>query len=264
MKENSLTQECVFPCSSNPSCSNQHILIRESDSFKPPYPPLIDAKDFITKRSDEQKAPSRSPNAFIIYRKVCIDTARERNCCLPMTIISSLASDLWKNEPPHVKNFYKDVARDISKHYSKRYPKSSQRKKRERWNLISFEKQSHDSSENLNATAEHEHREHEAQSIYPSPELLDFPFEVNTTTTGISEELSEPSERVAYPSPEVNSFESQTLNTEFENENENNNNNSVHESSINAYNNYIFSTISAPFSNVAASDAYYLIISKII
>ncbi|CAG8437747.1 7764_t:CDS:1 [Diversispora eburnea] len=251
------TQECISVDSRDPdsSFSNQLILVNESNSFKPPFPPLINIKDFVTKRSCEQKNPSRPPNAFIIYRKVCVNAAHAKNHCLPMTIISSLASELWKNEPPHVKNFYKNMAKDVSKHYSKMYPKFYQRKRREKWNLISFEKSNQDELENSNFTTKFpiielkdsnekssENCEHEIQSIYPNPDLS---FDINTYQI-IREKSNKPSDKVTYPNPEANSFELPTFNTEitgiekliFEN-------NSDYENYINTltwYNNCTFST----------------------
>ncbi|CAG8457489.1 599_t:CDS:1 [Acaulospora morrowiae] len=133
-------RERVFIDSSDPLCPNQIIHGNESYSFKPPFPPLIDPKDLIAKRSDGEKAPTRAPNAFIIYRRACVETARARGYYLPMTVISTMASKLWEQEPPHVISLYKSIARDANKHHSEIFPQSIRRKKRKKWNIVSFQK----------------------------------------------------------------------------------------------------------------------------
>ncbi|CAG8794833.1 16316_t:CDS:1, partial [Dentiscutata erythropus] len=136
--QNSLPRECVFIDSSDPSFPNQLINNNSEQTFKPPFPPTINPHDLIEKRSDG-RTPARAPNSFIVYRKACVEAAREKGYYLPMTVISSIASKSWEQEPEVVKNEYMRIAREASKYHSEIYPKSYRRKKREKWNIVSFQ-----------------------------------------------------------------------------------------------------------------------------
>ncbi|CAG8433601.1 10910_t:CDS:2 [Diversispora eburnea] len=107
----------------------------------PPYPPSIDLKTLIVKQPDG-KIPAKAPNAFIIYRKVFIGAAREKGYYLPMPIVSSMASQAWKKEPELVKEEYKRLAKEAFDLRNELSPKSGRRRKREKWNIISFKKPS--------------------------------------------------------------------------------------------------------------------------
>ncbi|GBB87285.1 hypothetical protein RclHR1_13720003 [Rhizophagus clarus] len=110
--------------------------------IKPPFPPLIDPKDLISKSIVGNK-PNRAPNAFIIYRKMYVREARNEGYCFPMTVLSSMVSQSWEKEPEEVKNYYKKLAKEAFDYRNKLYPKpESKRKKRSNWNVISFEKKS--------------------------------------------------------------------------------------------------------------------------
>ncbi|CAG8828818.1 426_t:CDS:1, partial [Dentiscutata erythropus] len=52
----------------------------------PKFPPTVDMIELISKKSPDGRIPARAPNAFIIYRKVYVETARENGHYLPMTI----------------------------------------------------------------------------------------------------------------------------------------------------------------------------------
>jgi len=100
--------------------------------IKPPFPPLIDPKDLLIIGKDNK--PSRSPNAFIIYRKVFFKTTRDQGYSLPMTIVSSMASKSWDQEPDEVRSYYKTLAKEAYKYRTEKFPKKiKRRKKKEPW-----------------------------------------------------------------------------------------------------------------------------------
>src|SRR4051794_35651406 len=108
--------------------------------IRPPFPPLIDPKDLITKPVAGNK-PNRAPNAFIIYRKMYVREARNEGYCFPMTVLSSMVGQSWEKEPEEVKNYYKRLAKEAYEYRNELYPKpESKRKRRSNWNVISFEK----------------------------------------------------------------------------------------------------------------------------
>ncbi|POG65077.1 hypothetical protein GLOIN_2v1669584, partial [Rhizophagus irregularis DAOM 181602=DAOM 197198] len=98
--------------------------------IKPPFPPLIDPKDLISKSIIGNK-PNRAPNAFIIYRKMYVREARNEGYCFPMTVLSSMVSQSWEKEPEEVKIYYKKLAKEAFDYRNKLFPKpESKRKKR--------------------------------------------------------------------------------------------------------------------------------------
>ncbi|CAG8594734.1 17380_t:CDS:1, partial [Racocetra fulgida] len=104
-----------------------------------PFPPKINPRDLITMLPDGN-VPTRTPNAFIIYRKALIEAVRAEGHNLPMSSISSIASKQWYKEPENVKSEYKRLAIEAF-NYSNTIIKStsiSRRRKNERWNTITF------------------------------------------------------------------------------------------------------------------------------
>ncbi|CAG8451737.1 5707_t:CDS:1 [Cetraspora pellucida] len=104
-----------------------------------PFPPKINPCDLITMLPDGN-VPTRTPNAFIIYRKALIEAVRAEGHNLPMSSISSIASKQWYKEPENVKSEYKRLAIEAF-NYSNTIIKSnsiSRRRKNERWNTITF------------------------------------------------------------------------------------------------------------------------------
>ncbi|RIA84669.1 hypothetical protein C1645_831927 [Glomus cerebriforme] len=129
--------ECVFINTNNPKVKDQ--TQKNNVPFpliKPPFPPLIDPKDLLIIGKDNK--PTRSPNAFIIYRKVFFKTIKNEGHVLPMTSISSMASQSWEREPEEIKKYYKSLAKEAYNYRNERFPKKDKRKKREKWNIISF------------------------------------------------------------------------------------------------------------------------------
>ncbi|CAG8501503.1 18865_t:CDS:1 [Acaulospora morrowiae] len=106
-----------------------------------PFPPSVDLINLISKKS-AGKIPARSPNAFIIYRKVFVETARRSGYSLPMTNISTLASKRWANESDEVKAMYKIIASDALAVRNDVFPKHGKRKRKDRWNLVTFDQPS--------------------------------------------------------------------------------------------------------------------------
>ncbi|CAI2162603.1 7079_t:CDS:1 [Funneliformis geosporum] len=134
-----MLRACVFIDSSNPALPNQ-IMSNSSHPFiKPPFPPLIDPKDLLIIGKDNK--PSRSPNAFIIYRKVFFKTTRDQGYFLPMTIVSSMASKSWDQESEEVRGYYKLLAKEAYKYRTEKFPKKiKRRRKKEPWNAdIAFQ-----------------------------------------------------------------------------------------------------------------------------
>src|ERR1051325_11564211 len=116
-----------------------------------PFPPIIESKDLIVNKKSPQENPngkqSRAPNAFIIYRKAFVKAARDQGYILPMTVISSMASASWEKESSLVKEEYKRIAKDAHKLVKEMFPrKPNQRKRKEKWNLVSFQDKSSDSN----------------------------------------------------------------------------------------------------------------------
>ncbi|RIA99791.1 hypothetical protein C2G38_2130930, partial [Gigaspora rosea] len=120
--------------------NKQGHLMGDTDSFKirVPFPPAIDVKDLIDSKPNRDKTP-RCPNAFIIYRKVFLETARNERYYLPMTVVSSLASKSWEKEPEEVQAYYKRLSKKAFEYRNEKFPKIIKRKKQKTgWNVISF------------------------------------------------------------------------------------------------------------------------------
>nr|CAG8486723.1 5822_t:CDS:2 [Entrophospora candida] len=137
--ENSSNQRAVFFIdTSNPEV-NQTISASSSHPFiKPPFPPVIDARKLVIKQANG-KFPTRSPNAFIIYRKAFLGTVQADGYKLPMTVISTMVSKSWENEPQYVKDEYKKLANEAFDYLNEMNPKPTKPNKRKGWNFVSFE-----------------------------------------------------------------------------------------------------------------------------
>ncbi|CAG8553300.1 15722_t:CDS:1 [Dentiscutata erythropus] len=132
------SRACVFIDSSDPTLPNQ--VINDARPFiKLPFPPTIDPRDLITVLPDG-RVPTRAPNAFIIYRRAFIEAARAEGYNFPMNVISSMTSQSWEQEPQFVKNEYRRLGKEAYNRRNEMCPDSNQRRKREKWNLVSFNK----------------------------------------------------------------------------------------------------------------------------
>ncbi|GBC06646.1 hypothetical protein RclHR1_00070013 [Rhizophagus clarus] len=140
-------REHVFLDSSDPLVPNQVFL---DDPISPsiiklPFPPQIDPYKLVSNRKQDGsmgRIPARTPNAFILYRKVFIESAHKVGYHLPMTVISTMASKSWKHESDIVKEEYRKISKQAYEIRKQLIPKSSKKKKRERWNFVSFSSKS--------------------------------------------------------------------------------------------------------------------------
>ncbi|RIB01464.1 hypothetical protein C2G38_2256177 [Gigaspora rosea] len=156
---NKNTQKKIEKIKMNAKIADEHVFVdstvvnKPSSANKDPneirmkFPPSIAAKDLILKPIDGKK-PRRSPNAFIIYRKLFVQTARANGYNLQMTEISKTASKSWENEADYVKKYYKRLAKDAYKYRSEMFPKTDRRKKRQQWNIVSFKSTSEEQESN--------------------------------------------------------------------------------------------------------------------
>ncbi|CAI2165048.1 6353_t:CDS:2 [Funneliformis geosporum] len=132
------SRACVFIDSSNPSMPYQVIDSKIRPLIKLPFPPVIDPADLV-QQVNEGNIPARAPNAFIIYRKAFIDAAHIDGYHLPMRIMSSMASQSWEQETDTVKSEYRRLANEAFNLRNELYPKSGFRRKRAKWNIVSFQ-----------------------------------------------------------------------------------------------------------------------------
>ncbi|CAG8802121.1 7788_t:CDS:2, partial [Racocetra persica] len=132
--ENPISRGRVFIDSNIPGKQNQ-VIINSYPFIKIPFPPTIDPRDLITKKDDTL---SRAPNAFIIYRKAFVEASRANGYSLPMTVISQICSRSWESESETVRKEYKRIAKEAGRLRNELCPKVVRRKKREKWNVVSF------------------------------------------------------------------------------------------------------------------------------
>ncbi|CAG8449597.1 18258_t:CDS:2 [Rhizophagus irregularis] len=118
---------------------SKQIITMSRPIIKVPFPPVIDPYDLIVKTKDG-RIKSRAPNAFIIYHKIFIETARNEGYHLPITVISSMSSQSWEKESDEVKDEYKRIAKEAYEIRNEMLPKSQRKKKRGKWNIITFDK----------------------------------------------------------------------------------------------------------------------------
>ncbi|CAG8595600.1 6296_t:CDS:1 [Cetraspora pellucida] len=104
---------------------------QQSLFIKPPFPPSINIDDLVTSKPNGDK-PSKSSNAFIIYRKVYVKELHSRGVNLQMTQISPMVSESWKQEPEIVKQEYKKLAEAAKKRYKEIWPSKPRRRHQRR------------------------------------------------------------------------------------------------------------------------------------
>ncbi|CAG8467966.1 24483_t:CDS:1 [Racocetra persica] len=80
-----------------------------------PYPCSIDPMDFLSRKCKRGKKPSKSSNAFMIYRKMFSKELRKKNHKIPQSKISGMASASWKNESKDIKDAYHKLAEDVDR-----------------------------------------------------------------------------------------------------------------------------------------------------
>ncbi|CAG8836369.1 4920_t:CDS:1, partial [Cetraspora pellucida] len=139
-KSNFVNRACVFINSGNDPMIQSQVINDPQQLIKLPFPPEINSHDLVILHPDG-RAPKTS-NAFIIYRKLFVETARAGGYNLPMNIISSMASRSWEQEPEEVKNEYKRIAKEAFNYRNELFPKIKPQKKRDQWKTVSFDKPS--------------------------------------------------------------------------------------------------------------------------
>ncbi|KAF0473775.1 MATA-HMG [Gigaspora margarita] len=130
---------CAFINSGNDHMI-QNQVIDNPQLIKLPFPPKINSRDLVILHPDGRV--HKTPNAFIIYRKLFVETARTSGYNLPMNIISSMASQSWEQESNEVKNEYKRIAKEAFNYRNELFPKIKVEKKRNQWKTVSFDKPS--------------------------------------------------------------------------------------------------------------------------
>ncbi|RIB15101.1 kinase-like domain-containing protein [Gigaspora rosea] len=108
--------------------------------ISPKFPPTVDMIELISKKSPDGRIPARAPNAFIIYRKVYVETAREHGYYLPMTIVSSMASQSWESADETVKAEYRRIAKEALRVRNEMCCESGRRKKTNKIKVLSYQK----------------------------------------------------------------------------------------------------------------------------
>src|SRR5436190_12183687 len=88
-----------------------------------PFPPIISASDIINSRKP-CRVTSKSPNAFLIYRKAFLDYLSPLNHNLRMTDVSKLVSSHWKNESELVKDAYRKISQEVEVELSEKRKKT--------------------------------------------------------------------------------------------------------------------------------------------
>ncbi|CAG8707208.1 hypothetical protein C2G38_2145108 [Gigaspora rosea] len=134
------THACVFINSGNEPMTQNQVIDDPRQLVQLPFPPKINPRDLVISHNDG-RIP-KPPNAFIIYRKMFVETARASGYNLPMNIISSMASRSWEQEFDEVKNEYKRIAKEAFKYRNELFPKVKPQKKRDQWKTVSFDKPS--------------------------------------------------------------------------------------------------------------------------
>jgi hypothetical protein len=218
-------RHCVFINSNDPGVHNQ-VIEGTQPIIKLPFPPYIDPYDLV--KSQDGKIPSRSPNAFIIYRKFYIETARNEGYFLPMTVISSMASRSWERESEDVKEEYKRLSREAFDIRNEMLPKESRKRKRGKWNIISFGNSNRSrkspaqntsskevtksttevkSAVNLQTKPTNNESNNEINHDIPSLEQFDFDFTqyMNNNNPEIPEMYNSPGSSII-SSPEINDY----------------------------------------------------------
>lgn len=166
-----------------------------------PFPPTIEPKDLIVNKKFPQPngKQSRAPNAFIIYRKAFVKAAREQGYILPMTAISSMASARWERENEMVKEEYKKIAKDAHKLVKEMFPKkTNQRKRKEKWNLVSFHDKSSNNVNNINSPENKPYEIISAQESHESTATIVPPISTpisSSSSPNLSESDSNTSEK---------------------------------------------------------------------
>ncbi|CAG8757005.1 16267_t:CDS:1, partial [Acaulospora morrowiae] len=105
--------------------------LSDAARIKPRFPPMIALSDLVSNRRNGD-VPSRSPNAFMIYRKAFVSELHSKGYYLSMTTASSLASASWKEEQEAVKEEYRRLANEAKSCHLRLFSNKIPRKKRQK------------------------------------------------------------------------------------------------------------------------------------
>ncbi|CAG8513021.1 16612_t:CDS:1 [Acaulospora colombiana] len=111
------------------TCFDDNEILPGAALVKPHFPPNISLSDLVSNKKNGE-VPSRSPNAFMIYRKAFVSELHNNGYYLSMTTTSSLASASWKKESEEVKNEYKRLACEAKSRHLRLYSNKIPQKKR--------------------------------------------------------------------------------------------------------------------------------------
>ncbi|CAG8686913.1 10380_t:CDS:1, partial [Ambispora gerdemannii] len=132
---NVITRPIIFINSSDPVNPKQTITHSDNSlMFRPPFPPVLEAGDIFGKKQNGTN-PTKPPNAFILYRRAFVKSALVNGYKLPMTVISSMASQAWEQELPFVKDEYKKIAKEAKKNHDALFPKVPKPSESKRWRV---------------------------------------------------------------------------------------------------------------------------------
>ncbi|CAJ0853647.1 1322_t:CDS:2, partial [Entrophospora sp. SA101] len=98
---------------SSSSCSNDTTANNSAQTTPVISQDTNPVEELVSSKPNGDK-PSKSSNAFIIYRKAYVKELHSRGINLQMTQISPMVSESWKKEPANVKAEYKKLA-DVAK-----------------------------------------------------------------------------------------------------------------------------------------------------
>ncbi|CAI2161953.1 3320_t:CDS:1 [Funneliformis geosporum] len=82
--------------------------------FKLPFPPRITAHEVVSMKKKKGKKPSKSSNAFMIYRKVFSKEVAKIHR-FQQKKISPICGHFWNREPKYVKDVYRQLATEVDK-----------------------------------------------------------------------------------------------------------------------------------------------------
>lgn len=92
-----------------------------TDFIKPTFPPKISAEELAKKQiKNNVRNVNRTINGFFIYR--IIFDRLNREVILKTGDVSKFAGKSWRQEPLHVKEYYKKIAEDVKYHYKRHVP----------------------------------------------------------------------------------------------------------------------------------------------
>ncbi|CAG8567853.1 3106_t:CDS:1 [Diversispora eburnea] len=89
--------------------------------IKVPFPPSITIDEIVQMHlKNGIKNVNRTMNAFMIYRKEYSRIVAKFN--LELIDVSKISSISWKNEPQHIKDYYKQFAKDVKRRFEEIVP----------------------------------------------------------------------------------------------------------------------------------------------